>query len=110
MNLDIKVVQENSRTIVYLSGEIDVYTAPRLREQLFSFVEQKKHTIVIDLAHVEFMDSSGLGTIIGALKTANKHESKLILQRANDRLQRLFSITGLAALVEINNGVEGGIS
>lgn len=106
MNLEIKVDQQDQRITVYLAGEIDVYTAPDLREQLFSFVQKEQHTVVLDLAQVEFMDSSGLGTIIGALKTAKQHDSKLIIENANQRLQRLFSITGLSSLVEIN-GVGG---
>ncbi|GAA0351818.1 STAS domain-containing protein [Bacillus horti] len=107
MNLEIKLSTQGNKSIVYLIGEVDVYTAPQLKSQLFPLVEQNEHKIIVDLAQVEFMDSSGLGTIIGALKTAKNHNSEITLQHANERLQRLFSITGLSALVEINGVQEG---
>ena len=55
-------------TVLAVKGEVDVYTAPRLREKLVELVSQGKHQIVVDLEGVDFLDSTGLGVLVGGLK------------------------------------------
>jgi anti-sigma B factor antagonist len=70
MNLHIDIEEQNDQTTLHLKGEIDVYTAPALKEALYPLAEKEKHVILLDLKHVEYLDSTGLGTIIGAMKIA----------------------------------------
>src|SRR5215210_5955847 len=52
-------------TVLSVKGEVDVYTAPRLREKLVELVSQGKHKIVVNLEGVDFLDSTGLGVLVG---------------------------------------------
>ena len=63
MNITVDVNELNTEFIVKLKGEIDAYTAPKLRESLFPISEQDNVSIIIDLTEVSYMDSTGLGGI-----------------------------------------------
>jgi anti-sigma B factor antagonist len=87
--------------VVTVVGEIDVYTAPRLREKLSELVEAGHYRIVVDLEGVDFLDSTGLGVLVGGLKRVRAHEGSLTLVCTNERLLKIFRITGLAKVFEI---------
>nr|WP_239588293.1 STAS domain-containing protein [Gracilibacillus alcaliphilus] len=91
-----------------LIGEIDAYTAPSLKETILPLTEQANKTVVVDLEQVNYMDSTGLGVFIGALKSANEHQSELRLTSLQDRVRRLFDITGLDSIITIDSTVRGG--
>src|SRR5690554_4831606 len=101
MNLQINTMVERNRRIVQLEGEVDVYTASILKEALTPLTKQNNVEIIIDLSHVHYIDSTGLGIFIGTLKAANKAQSTLRINGANERISRLFSITGLDEVIEI---------
>ncbi|WP_088105707.1 STAS domain-containing protein [Halalkalibacter urbisdiaboli] len=104
MNLEIRHEPEDGIDIVYLTGEIDAYTAPQLREALIPLAEKKGQVIVTDLTEVNYIDSTGLGIFIGVLKATHQHESSLKLKGLSERIKRLFSITGLDEVIEIEAG------
>jgi hypothetical protein len=66
VDLSLSTRTEGDRTIVEVGGEIDVYTAPRLREQLVDLVADGKYHLVVDMERVDFLDSTGLGVLVGA--------------------------------------------
>ena len=76
-------------------GEIDGYTAPRLREHVIDLVENGVRHIVADLREVTFLDSTGLGALIGSLKRLRGHDGTLTLVIGADRVFRIFRVTGL---------------
>ncbi|MEF2292824.1 MULTISPECIES: STAS domain-containing protein [Virgibacillus] len=109
MNLTINVVNEQpSKSIVYLAGEIDAYTAPDLKEALIPLMRQEEQVVEVDLAEVNYMDSTGLGTFISALKSSKEYNSKLTLVNIQDRVLRLFQITGLDEIMDIRASIRGG--
>lgn len=109
MNITIDVKEIEQKTEVKISGEIDAYTAPKLRETVFPYTEKKNAEIVIDLSDVSYMDSTGLGVFVGLFKNLNANEGTLQLVGLSERLRRLFDITGLADIMNINSEVEGGV-
>ncbi|GAB3045259.1 STAS domain-containing protein [Virgibacillus ainsalahensis] len=109
MNLAIDVVEEGEKSIVYLSGEIDAYTAPQLKETLLPLTKNNGHLVEIDLEEVNYMDSTGLGIFISALKSTKEHDSKMKLVNIQDRVLRLFKITGLDEIMDINAKIRGGV-
>lgn len=93
-------------TVVRVQGEVDVYTAPRLRETLLELVNEGKRQIVIDLGGVEFLDSTGLGVLVGGLKRVRSHEGDLRLVCTQNRILKVFEITGLTTVFSIFDSVD----
>ena len=74
MNLDLETSKQGETNVVSLRGEIDVYTAPRLRQALIDLVEGGAKDIVVDMDRVDFLDSTGLGVLVGGLKRVKSNE------------------------------------
>lgn len=101
MNLEINVQEEDRGNVAYLSGEVDVYTASKLKETLNPLAEEAGKDLIVDLTKVDYIDSTGLGIFIGALKSSEKAGTSLQLTGLNERVRRLFEITGLNEVIEI---------
>ncbi|TDQ36718.1 STAS domain-containing protein [Aureibacillus halotolerans] len=107
MNLTIDQNTTQSTHLVRLTGEVDAFTAPKLREALLPLTEQEGAEVIVDLTDVSYMDSTGLGVFIGALKSAKKNNGNIKLTGMNKRVERLFTITGLTEVLEIDNSMRG---
>jgi anti-sigma B factor antagonist len=85
------------------TGEIDVASAPELRRALLERIDasDKGERVVLDLREVSFIDSTGLGVLVGARRRAIDHGTQLILANPRPPTLRVIDITGLAALFEI---------
>lgn len=106
MDLTLTTRQHGDRTVVTLGGEIDVYTAPLLRDAISDLVAQGSHDIVIDLTGVGFLDSTGLGVLVGGLKKVRAHDGTLELVCDQERLLKIFRITGLAKVFVIHESLD----
>lgn len=99
--VDLGVVTEQvpGGWVVEVSGEVDLHTAPQLRASLDSAVVAATQAdgvaVLVDLSDVGFMDSTGLGELVGAHRALERHGSRLHLAVGNERVARLLSITGL---------------
>lgn len=105
MELPISTRTEGAVVIVEVGGEIDVYTAPRLREQLLDSVSAGRYHIIVDMSKVEFLDSTGLGVLVGGLKRVRAHEGSLHLVCDQGRTLKIFRITGLDKVFKIHGDV-----
>jgi len=110
VDLTLSTRSENGRTIVEVAGEIDVYTAPRLREQLAELVDSGRYDIVVDMSGVEFLDSTGLGVLVGGLKRVRTHDGSLHLVCTQERILKIFRITGLTKVFPIHETVEAAVA
>ncbi|MFA1822564.1 STAS domain-containing protein [Virgibacillus oceani] len=108
MNLVIDIVTADNKTIVNLSGEIDAYTAPDMKEKLLPLTKHPDHVVEVNLEDVNYMDSTGLGVFISGLKSTKEHESHLKLVHPQEKVARLFKITGLDEVLDINSAIRGG--
>lgn len=108
MNLDINVNQLGNKSTCTLTGEIDAYTAPQLKEAILPLTMQAEHIVEVDLENVSYMDSTGLGVFISALKSTKEHQSELKLVNLQDRVLRLFKITGLDEIMDLKAAIRGG--
>ncbi|SEN82052.1 anti-sigma B factor antagonist [Amphibacillus marinus] len=108
INLNVEVVEQDQSTTLVLTGEIDAYTAPILKESLLPLTKTANAEVIVDLEQVNYMDSTGLGVFISALKSAKEHDSKLKLIQLQERVHRLFKITSLDSIIDIDTTVRGG--
>lgn len=106
MNIKLDITESDGRVAVDVTGEIDVYTAPKLREALFPLSERSRVSMIINLSGVEYMDSTGLGVFVGVFKNVRSGNGDFQLIGLSDRLRRLFEITGLADIMNISQ-IEG---
>jgi len=98
------------KTVVAVAGEIDVYTAPKLREQIISLVDEGQYDLVVDMSGVEFLDSTGLGVLVGGLKRVRAHDGSLALVCDEERILKIFRITGLTKVFPIHATVEQAVA
>lgn len=110
MDLTLVTREADGATIVAVEGEIDVYTAPKLRDKITELVGDGIYHIVIDMEGVEFLDSTGLGVLVGGLKKVRAHDGSLQLVCNQDRLLKIFRITGLAKVFAIHSSAEAATS
>jgi len=103
VDLSLETREVGSRTIVSVGGEIDVYTAPKLRDQISELVADDRHDLLIDLEGVDFLDSTGLGVLVGGLKKVRAQDGSMELICSQDRLLKIFRITGLAKVFTIHD-------
>ena len=102
MDLSLDTRQAGDRTIVTVGGEIDVYTAPKLRDKITDLVNSGHHALVVDMEKVDFLDSTGLGVLVGGLKKVRAHDGSMRLICNQERLLKIFRITGLAKVFVIH--------
>jgi anti-sigma B factor antagonist len=85
---------------VTVSGEVDVYSAPALRDGLTTLIAEGT-SVVVDLTGVGFLDSSGLGALVTARKAAQDRGVALPIVCTSERILKLFTITGLDGVFTI---------
>ncbi|MCU1498426.1 MAG: anti-sigma factor antagonist [Acidimicrobiales bacterium] len=110
MDLRLDVSEQGGWSVLQVGGEIDVATAPRLREQLIRLVNDQKYRIVVGLEGVDFIDSTGLGVLIGALKRVRTHDGDLVLVCTEPRIVKVFAITGLNQVFQIHPSLDAAVA
>lgn len=96
VNLQVETRLLNAHTaIVDLAGEMDVYTTPQAKEVMLDLLEKGYHHLVVTLHHADYMDSTGLGMLVGMMKRAREQGGDLRLVAPQPRIQRLLEITRL---------------
>jgi anti-sigma B factor antagonist len=94
---------DNKLPVIELEGEVDVYTAPQLKQQMINLLESGNKQMIIDLTKVEYLDSTALGVLIGGLKRMREMDGNMMLVCPSARIRRVFEITGLDKIFDIYN-------
>jgi anti-sigma B factor antagonist len=110
VDLTLATNEVEGATIIAVGGEIDVYTAPKLRDKITELVANGIYDIIVDMEAVEFLDSTGLGVLVGGLKKVRAHDGSLELICTQDRLLKIFRITGLAKVFVIHDSADGALA
>jgi anti-sigma B factor antagonist len=95
MDLDVEATRVKDVSVIALRGEIDVYTAPLLRQKIVDLVDEGALNIVVDMEKVDFLDSTGLGVLVEGLKRVKTRGGNLTLVATQDKILKIFDITGL---------------
>jgi anti-sigma B factor antagonist len=87
--------------VLDLSGEVDSYNSPKLREKMITLIDDGQPKFVINLSSVDYIDSTGLGTLVGGLKRASEKGGGITIICPNEQIYKVFSITGLVKVFQI---------
>ena len=101
MDLKLGHHAQDGIEVIDVQGEIDLYTAPRLRELLIDLVSTGSYRLVVNLDKVGFLDSTGLGVLVGGLKRVRAHDGSLDLVCTQQPILKIFRVTGLTEVFGI---------
>ena len=110
MDLELETTKRNTQTVLTVRGEIDVYTAPRLRQAIVDLVDTGSVNIVVDMEKVDFLDSTGLGVLVGGLKRVRVKDGSLSIVTTQDKILKIFDITGLNRVFAIHASVDAAVA
>jgi anti-sigma B factor antagonist len=109
--VDVSVARRSGDVpIVVVSGEVDVYSAPALKESLTGLLKSGTSTVVVDLTQVAFLDSTGLGALVEARAATNEIGGSLLVVCNQERILKLFTITGLDSVFAIHPTVDDALN
>lgn len=109
-DLDISGSDEGDFTVIRLVGDVDVAAAARLRDALARLITDPAEKVLVDLSDVPFLDSTGLGVLVGRLKQQRIGGGDLALVIQSERLLRNFRITGLDRVFNIHASVADAVA
>jgi anti-sigma B factor antagonist len=98
----VAVTEKQSDAVIAVAGELDMYTAPRLRDQLMELVARGTQSVTVDLGDVDFIDSTALGVLIAGLKRLREYGGDLKLRSPNPNALKTLEITGLTKVFTID--------
>ena len=96
-------------TIVTVTGEIDVFTTPRLREAILELIENGSLQLVLDFTDVTFLDSTGLGVLVGMYHRLRNRNGSMVLAGPSDRIRRVFYVTQLTKIFQIFDSTDDAL-
>ncbi|MFH1791271.1 MAG: STAS domain-containing protein [Candidatus Omnitrophota bacterium] len=99
--MGVNVQEKDGITLCYISGEIDINTAPDVKKALDKVVAARKPKILINFKDVSYVDSSGLATLVELLKNTRTYGARLKFSNLSAKIHNLFEITRLEKLFEI---------
>lgn len=110
MDLRVNMHREGDVVVVAFAGEVDVYTASELRDAISKVLAAGHRRIVCDLTDVGFLDSTGLGVLVGRLKAVRMLEGQMRLVITAPRVLRNFKITGLEDVFAVDSDVATSVA
>jgi anti-sigma B factor antagonist len=95
MSFKIKSEEKDNIGIIYVKGEVDMFTSPNLREKMLPFFEKNVQGIIVDLSKVSFMDSSGIATLVEGLQWSKKDNRDFVLTGLGTNVKNALALTKL---------------
>jgi anti-sigma B factor antagonist len=97
-------------TVIQPQGDIDVYNAPQLRDTIAEKMGLGPPNIILNLELVDFIDSTGLAIMIGALKRAKEINGAFVLVKPNDQVSRVLRITDLTKVLPVFDSIDNALA
>ena len=99
--MKIEIKDLSGKKTVRLSGEIDMYSSPELREELVRLLAKKTPIVCVDFRHVSYIDSSGIATFVESLKEMNAYGGRLELLNLPSAIMEIFMFSKLDRVFDI---------
>ncbi|MGL4369461.1 MAG: STAS domain-containing protein [Spirochaetota bacterium] len=97
-------------TILDISGEIDLYNAPEIKDIINQLIEDQKYNVIINLEKVSYIDSSGIGALISSLSNLKKYQGGLKIINVYASVRKVFELTKLTSFFEIFDAEDEALS
>lgn len=109
---DFKIDKEvrGTITLLRLSGSLDMYSFPRLENQLNTLFSQGQHRIVLDSRDLDYIGSAGLGALIGFAREAREHGGDVKLLNVPERIYKVIELLGFTKVLQVHNSEENAIN
>lgn len=98
LEFSVSVRAAEDATVVEVHGDLDCYTAPKLRTVLEEMADRPRR-VILDVGSIDFIDSTGLGVLVGGVKRFRQQGGDMVLRSPNARTARLFEVTGVSELL-----------
>ena len=108
--MNIEIVDYLGKKVISLSGDVDMYSSPELREQLMGFIKRKIPVLLVDFNHVSYIDSSGIATFVEGLKCMKSYGGKLHFFNIPQGIMEIFIFSKLNRVFEIFGNIEDAIN
>ena len=109
-DLKIETRTVNDRPVLDLTGEVDSYNAPKLREKMVALIDEGNTDLLINMTGVDYIDSTGLGTLVGGLKRATEKNGQIRIICPNEQIYKVFNITGLVKVFTIYDNEQDALA
>jgi anti-sigma B factor antagonist len=90
---------DSTSAVLEVSDDLDLYAAPRLRDALMDLHRAGRNRLIVDMTALDFMDSSGLGVLIGGVKRARNTGGALVVVGASERVLKILRVTGVVRVM-----------
>jgi len=101
IGLSLSVALRDATAVVTVGGEVEYGTAPQLRTMLLEFAQGNTGTVVLDMAEVKFLDSSGISLLIQAQQRFDAEDRRLVLRHPSSRVTRVLEVAGVADMFTV---------
>lgn len=102
--MSVRILTEENKITAYLSGEIDHHIASSLRREIdFAIMENSPDILVLDFSEVNFMDSSGIGLVMGRYKIMNELNGRVFVQNPPSHIKKVMKLSGIEKIASICN-------
>lgn len=109
--MDIAIKTKKNVLIVKLSGEMDLSTVPYFKEKVITRTEQEQiDHLLLDLSKVSFIDSSGLGAILGRYRFLNKKGGKVLLVNPKKQVKKIFNMSGMLNIMNVYKNIKEALT
>ena len=100
--MELNVKREGTRSVVQVTGDIDLYTSPKLRDAVLELFRQRaQKTVIVNLSDVHYIDSSGIASLVEGLQESKKHSARFVLVGLNEAPRHVLELTRLLSVFEI---------
>ena len=110
VQLSVSQTSAGNVPILAVNGEVDVYSAPELKDKISELIQSGQTTLIVDLSGVAFLDSTGLGALVEARSATSEAGGSLPIVCSQDRILKLFTITGLDGVFSIHPDVGAAVA
>jgi len=99
--MNVRFENKGDLTVCYIDGEVDINSAPAIKKSFEKVIQKKAGKVIINFKSVNYVDSSGLATLVEVLKNMRQYGGKLKLTNLSSKIKSLFEITKLEKLFDI---------